>query len=159
MLVSPYLDNAGASGLGSEQVWGWKGPGSHRWTACLRCHKGTGHYSTHSGGTGYLSARKEKRNSGYTVKLLSGAEAESSRHNTQCRDLTRSSGANVSMRANEAFQGVRLKSIPLSKHSMSLPSESIFCMCVRKNERCSHIEVYTVHKHRGKYITFYKKRF
>lgn len=144
MLVSPYPDNAGVSGLGSEQVWGWKGPGSRRWTAYPRCHKETGRCSVRSGGKGYLSAgigKKKGRervwvwNNGYTGKLLSGTEAESSRHNTHRRDITHSSGANASTQANETFQGVSLKSIPLSKHSIQLPSHSILCMCVCVWER------------------------
>lgn len=61
--------------------------------------------------------------------MLSGTEAVSSRHNTRCRDITCSSGANVSMRANETFQGARLKSIPLSKHSIKA-SITIFSVCV-----------------------------
>lgn len=66
---------------------------------------------------------------------------------THCRDITHCSGANVSTQAMEAFQGVSLKSIPLSKHSIQLPSQSIFSMCVYAKERDAVIG-YTVHKHR-----------
>lgn len=50
--------NAVASGLGSAWAWGWRAPGSRRWTGCPRWSGGTGGWTGRSGGMGCWSGEE-----------------------------------------------------------------------------------------------------
>ena len=63
--------SAGASGLCSGWVWGWRAPGSRRWTGCPRWSGGTGGWTERSGGTGCWSREGETGGEEDTFHLLS----------------------------------------------------------------------------------------